>query len=684
MPEHPRDDAILKLGRDRRLAHQALFKHRHSDDTPPFHFELTDIWHSRLPRVNTMAFREGGKSTIAEEALIIGAQYGLFHNCIVVGNTEKRACERLTAIKYELSTNDMMTELFGEHSERTAKVWNEAEIILRTNVRIAALGRGQSLRGTKYLQYRPDFLFCDDVEEVEPGQFYTEEEAAETVRWFYKVLIAALDKSARIRVNSTPLSSKALPMVLARDKDWLTKTYPIEYVDAGGERQSTWPSRYPLTWIDQKKDSFVRVGLLADYMQEYMCVAEDPKAKIFNAAMFKVEPRVHTWQPTFVMYDPARSTKETSATTGWAVWSWIGNRLVVWDGGGEMWRPDELIAHLFKIAEQYAPVTIGVEEDGLNDWLKQPLRHEMLRRNMLIPFEPMKAPKGKIAFIEGLQPFFLAGEISFAKELSVLKQQFLSFPAGRIDAPNALAYALRMRGGLVVYEEFGSGNVADDLSVRKNAPCWLCLNTGAGVTTGVVVQVVNGGLHVLGDYVREGDPGAVLGGLVTDAALEFDALRLVASPLHFGVYDRLGLRGAVARLPSDLRRGGAESVGREELHGLFRRQVAGFPALRVSTKAHWTLNALAAGYVRAIDKRGIAGEEAREGVYRVLIEGLETFTALMKVGTLSESAPNVRVTEGGQRYVSALPSRSAPLPAKDEFMRDFGRVTDVGELTAKR
>src|SRR6202035_1205664 len=123
---------------------------------------------------------------------------------------------------------------------------------------------------------------------------------------------------------------------------------------------------------------------------------------------------------------------------------------------------------------------------------------------------PMQAPKGKIPFIEGLQPFFLAGEVGFAKDLPVLVQQFLSFPTGRIDAPNALAYALRMRPGLVVYDDFNSRNVSDELNIRSRVPIFLCLNAAFGVTTAVAVQVVDGALHVLADYVREGDPGTVL------------------------------------------------------------------------------------------------------------------------------------------------------------------------------
>jgi hypothetical protein len=672
-----KEQAILKLGRDRILAHQVLFRHRHPDSTPAFHEEIITLWHSQLPKALVMAFREGGKSTIAEEAFVVGAEYKLFHNAIIVGSTEKRACERLRAIKHEIETNELLDSLFGY---QVGKVWNEAEIILANGVRIIAVGRGQSLRGTKHLHYRPDFCFCDDLEDKE--HIVTPEARDATQAWMMEELLPCLDKGARIRMNATPLDKDSLPMRVRKWDAWQTRVYPIEYVDPQGRRQATWPSRYPLEWIDAKKKEYDDAGDPEGYAREYMCVAEDPRAKIFTSGMFVVEPRVHTWQPTFAMYDPARTTKATSATTGWAVWSWIVNRLIVWDAGAEMWKPDQLVDHIFKLHDKFNPVEIGVEEDGLNEWILQPLRHEQLRRNTLIPLRAMKAPKGKISFIEGLQPFFLAGEVSFAKELSNLVQQFLSFPTGRIDAPNALAYAPRMRSGIVVYDNFSAGNVSDELAIRARSPIWLALNAAQGLTTAVAVQFVEGALHVLEDYVREGDPGAVLASLVATAQTSLGAVRLVAGNDHFGSYNHLGLRGAVAKLPSELRHGGTPSVGRDEIRGLLQRQIRGLPALQISTRARWTLNAFAAGYARAVDKRGVVQEEAREGVYRTLMEGLEAFTALLKVGTLSDSPPNVRMTEGGQRYVSALPGRSVPLPAKDAVLQPSA-VTDF-PLSARR
>lgn len=672
-----RDELILKLGRNRLLAHQVLFAHRHPDATPQFHHEMIDLWHSATPKALVMAFREGGKSTIAEEAFVLGSCYTLFHNAIIIGSTEKRACERLRAIKHEIELNEMLIELFGF---QMGKVWNEAEIILANGVRIIAVGRGQSLRGTKHLHYRPDFAFCDDIEDKE--HIVTPDARDATQAWFMDELLPCLDRNARIRMNATPLDRDSLPMRIQNWSAWQTRVYPIEYKDGQGARQPTWPARYPLKWIDAKRKEYEDAGDLEGYAREYLCVAEDPRAKLFTSSMFKVEPRVRTWQPAFAMYDPARTVRETSATTGWAVWSWIGNRLVVWDGGGGVWKPDEIVDHIFKIADEYQPVLIGVEEDGLNEWLKQPLRHEMTRRNFLLALEAQKAPKGKIAFIEGLQPYFLAGEISFAKPLPELSRQFLSFPTGRIDGPNALAYALRMRPGRAVYDNFSSANVVDDLPVRSRVPVWLCLNADGRQTTAVACQVVDGALHVLNDYVREGDPGAVLRDIVVAATLDCGELRLVAGGQHYATYDRLGLRGAVAKIPAELRRGSAVEMGREQIRQLFRLQVHGQGAVLIGTSARWTLNALAAGYARVVDKRGQLGSEARPGIYRTLMEGLEAFTALMNVGMLAEDKPNIRVTEGGQRYVSALPSRSPLLPTKDRIL-DPG-AAGVEHFSARR
>jgi hypothetical protein len=670
-----RETLILKFGADRVVAHQALFAHRHGSTTPAFHDELIELWHSRASRVLVLAFRGGGKSTLAEEALVLAAAMKLVRNVLIIGSNSERANDRLRAIKHELTTNELLIELFGD---LRGPVWNEGRVELANGVVLQAFGRGQALRGIKHHDARPDFCFCDDLEEEEHVR--TPQARTDTLRWFMTELMPALDRNARVRVAATPLNREALPMWLARQSGWVTQVYPVEHVNPRtGMRCATWPARYPLAWVDARKREFDAAGLSHAYAQEYLCQPEDEASKVFTAAMLRVEPTTRSWEATYAFYDPARTIKATSATTGWACWSWVGRRMTVWDGGAERWQPDQLIEHIFKIASEYNPVAIGIERDGLEEFILQPLRHEQLRRGVLIPVAGYRAPVGKLGFISALQPFLNAGEITFAKDLPALKQ-FLSFPTGKIDFPNALAYALLMRPGQPIYEDFSRMHVGD-VHLHAGSTVLLCLNATGTLTTAVACQFAGKTLNILAAWVREGDPGAVVAEIVRDAGLSIGAdLRLVAPPAHFRPYDTIGLPSAVRRLPAELHRGGDVTRGRAALRALLQQQTQGRPALQVSAQASWAVNGFAAGYARALDARAArnasgvpVAEEASDGVYRVLLEGLESALAL-GLPTHDEDERNRRyaVTSDGRRYLTTAPSLAqfATTATKDEWWRD--------------
>lgn len=657
------EELFLAFARDRRLAHEVLFKHRHLDPSPPFHFEIIEDFHSPAPFVVDEAFRGASKSTRAEEVIALRAGFREFRNAIVVGSSEARAMERLRAVKHEIETNEAFQSVFGN---LVGPVWTEHKVELANGVLIQAFGRGQSLRGAKHLDQRPDFCLIDDLEDEDT--IATPEARMKSLRWLYKTLLPALDKNCRVRFIGNRLHPEAVIVQVAKDPAWLHRSYPIMYRGDGGlslpglppgEWLPTWPERFPLDWIAAKRDEYARLGILRDFNQEYMCEAEAEEEKPFRPEMIRVEPRLRTWEATWAMVDPARTVKASSASTGLVVFSWLSNRLVVWEGLASMLMPDAIISEMFRIDSEYRPVVIGVEEDGLNEFILQPLRHEQVRRGHPLPIRAMRAPKGKLDFIRSLQPFFNAGEVEFAKDLPDLKQQLLSFPTGRIDAPNALAYALKLRPGSPIYEDFTRANVVEDLQPLPGRPLWLALNATGGYVTAALLQYGDQ-LRVLADWVEEGDPGQAAPHIVSLASLEASRpLRHVAPPQHFERYTNVGLQQAIARLPAELRRGADPSEGREEIRSLLRRQVKGLPAVMVSHNARWTLNGFAGGYARAVTNGGIIADHASDGLYKTLMEGIESFGGLLRLGASDDERQDVSyaVSRDGRRYVSAMPGR---------------------------
>lgn len=643
---------IVRLGCDTRLAHQVLFGHRHPDETPDFHYEIIDDLHGPSTRVLELAFRGAGKSTIAEEYICIDALFQRFSNFIIVGESFTRAAERLSAIKHELDFNEHIHDLFGSQHGGT---WNEDKIVLTNGVVIQAFGRGQSLRGVKHNDARPDGCLLDDLEDEDSVS--SPDQREKTQRWLMRTLLPALAPRAKVRMLANMLDPDCLAVRLRKSGGWDVRQYPVEFISPDGVRQPTWPTRFPLEDVDQVRREYEQAGMLNEYMQEYMVEAVDPSTRLFTNEIIRVVPQARTWQPTYAFYDPARTVKASSAHTGKVVFSWVGNKLVVWEGDGQLWMPDKIIEDIFATWWTYMPIEIGIEKVGLEEFIMQPLRTEQTRQRTVIPVKAYPAPVGKISFIRGLQPFFAGQNVEFARDLPVLKQQLLSFPTGRIDVPNALAYALRMRPGLPIYENFTQRNVSENLPVLRQGSSYLVLNAIRQYTTGVLVQVSGTGLRVCADFVREGDPGTTLADIFAEVdRLVVGQVTVYAPPNHWQNYDTVGLQPALRQLKKRVSMGGDPANGREDMRKRLETLAHGEPSLLVSSKARWSINAFSGGYAKAVPAAGkqVFGT-ADDGVYKTLMEGLESFIAVSAVAVERDGAdtPNYAMDAQGRKYMSA-------------------------------
>ncbi len=659
------ETALRLIVHDRVQAHSVIFASQHPATSAPFHAEIITALHSEHPRVVIEAFRKAAKSTLTEEAVVLRAALGEFKNCLIVGASYERACERLESIGHIIETNEMLEQVFG--SLRGATTWTESKKILSNGVVIQAKGAGQSLRGVKYHEFPPDFVMIDDLEDEESTK--TPGSRKEMLNWVYSTLIAALEKEAKIRFLGNRLDPEAVIVVVSKQPNWQHLFYPIMYQDLEtGDDIPTWPDKFPLEWIYAKRTEMQRLGLLDKFNQEYMCQSEAPEEKVFRAEHFSnvTQARVRTWEATWAMVDPARSVGKRSATTAIPIWSWVANRLIVWDCRIGHWLPDEIIDNMLQVDTEYRPVAIGVEEDALNQFILQPLRQAQVRHGHPLPIRPMAAKRytegrGKLDFIKGLQPFFAAGEVVFAKPLPDLAAQFLSFPKGYIDGPNALAYALKMRPGAALYDEFTQANVVQEIGIAQSRPLYLAMNATRSCTTAVLCQYDGLTLNVISDDVDEGDPGQIATAVVRRAQLAAAGrpLILVAPPSHFDQWANVGLQAAIARIPAALTVGGAVHTGREEIRRLFRGSVRGMPAVQIGYPARWTLNAFSGGYARALKKGGGLSDEAEDSVYKTVMEGLESFAALLRVQDSAEPGEGVgwATTQDGRRYRSAMAKR---------------------------
>jgi hypothetical protein len=462
---------------------------------------------------------------------------------------------------------------------------------------------------------------------------------------------------------------------LAGNPEWVYRAFPICNGEVDDPRTvALWPSRYPMEWIRREKAIYQGQGMLPEFLQAYMLQATDPGSKPFKADMLgAMETSPWHWMPRFAIYDPSRSTRErrvrdvgkVSDRTGKVVVSRLGAQILVHESGGYFWKPSEMIDDLFACQARHAPAKVAVEKNALDEWLLEPIRMEMLRRSVVLPLIALQAPqdRNKVEFIMGLQPFVEAGEIVLVGGQvahAQLVAEVANFPHGPRDILNALAYALRLFGGVPMYEDFGGANIAEAPAARRGETVFVGCNASPNEL--VAVGCVREGRRLC--VARDWSLAGALTDTARSVALELRAafpqatFQVWVPSEVFDQWQRIPLVPALRQAGLTPMRGEHAALARGALSIRIRTVWRQGRELTVDRAATVVLNALAAGYALPPEKGGRTGSEPEAGVSRLAAEALECMVAMLdkteEVGTIPKNA-NIGYTPAGRAYVTANP-----------------------------
>jgi hypothetical protein len=657
---------IAELSKDRALASAMLFEHRHSHETAPYHIELLDLWGSSDEFMSFEAFREGGKSTLCEESVIMEACFGNFNYCMIVGETYKKACARLEGIKYEIRHNDKIRKIFGKLE---GKPWNENEIVLDDRIRIEAIGWDQEIRSYLWRNHRPDRCMIDDVE----NRIMVRDSDTVKANWdrMFGELIPAMDVNVRLRAIGTPLAADCMIVRMRNSKFWRSFQYPICDGDIDDEKtQATWPSRYPMEWVRKRRDFYQSEGQLKKFYQEYMLVPHTS-----NVRPFEVESLTDGTSARFrglakyVQYDPARTANiERSARTGKVVVSFAGSKIVCHQSSGHFWMPDEIQGDIIETTREHRPLWVGVEKNSLDEWLLQPLRAKMLSTATFVPLVPMNAPQDqdKDSFIMSLQPFIAAGDLVLVGGLNAhpdLVEEIRNFPTGKKDVINALALSMRLKPGLAVYPDFGPENIIEHFTPHPILSWHLVANATGSENCFALMQIDGLHMHVFRDWVLPGTPDDAIKRMSADIRLYYpkaDKIEVWAPSDAHDNWARSQLIPALRRFKTTASRGEYVARSRGALTDLIRTSAGDHRLLTCSPEAWQTINALSGGYCAQLRPDGRVSDQPVANHYKTLAEAIESLAAFINqgIGSLTE-IPGARyaVSSDGRKYISSLPER---------------------------
>ncbi|MFH1186896.1 MAG: phage terminase large subunit [Candidatus Levyibacteriota bacterium] len=215
-----------------------------------------------------VAFRGSGKSTIMTLSYPIWAILGQRQAkyIVILAQTQQQARRIIDNIKREFEANELLIKDFGPFMEQNYEWSLNSLSIPQFNARIDGYSSGESIRGIRHGNHRPQIIVADDVEDLQSVR--TKETRDKIYTWFTGDILGLGDKSTKTILIGNHLHFDSL--IERRKKDIKGKEntviLEIPLIDENGI--NNWPGKYETE--KDIEDERKRVGSEAAWQREYL------------------------------------------------------------------------------------------------------------------------------------------------------------------------------------------------------------------------------------------------------------------------------------------------------------------------------------------------------------------------------------------------------------------------------
>lgn len=184
--------------------------------------------------------REHAKSVVAGLFIPLYLKFtGKMRNMLLVSHSYDNACELLMPIMMNLESNQRLIADFGK--QRTFRGWEMGRFITADSCSFRAIGAGQSPRGTRNEEARPDFILIDDIDTDEESR--NQGRIEKKWQWIEQALFPTMSISGakRFIVVGNIISRESVVVKASRVADDFEQ---INILDKHGK--PSWSERYTL------------------------------------------------------------------------------------------------------------------------------------------------------------------------------------------------------------------------------------------------------------------------------------------------------------------------------------------------------------------------------------------------------------------------------------------------------
>lgn len=364
----------------------------------------------------------------------------LINVMVVVGKSEESAIGLLSDIQAELEFNQRIIADFGE--QKAVGNWQEGQFVTQSDVAFFARGRGQSPRGLRYKEARPDYIVIDDLDDDELCR--NEKRVHDLTDWVKEALFGALDvgRGRFIMVGNLISKNSVLANIAATKGVYVSE---IKAVDKDGE--PIWKEK----WSKEEAEEAAAFMGYRSWQKEMMHnPIKDGTIFRYEWIRYKKVLPLHKYEMLVCYTDPSFKSTTANDYKASRLWGKIGNELHMIDCYVRQDTVSGMVRWLYNLYEslpENVSVRFFMEANFMQDIILDEFTTEGSLRGYQLPILPDKRKKPeKIQRIEAISPLWERGFVFYnealkdSSDMQVGIEQTLSLERGsRVhdDAPDA-------------------------------------------------------------------------------------------------------------------------------------------------------------------------------------------------------------------------------------------------------
>jgi len=461
--------------------------------TPDFHDELWKLCCSERRKVAIAAPRGHAKSTAVTLAYALASI--LFKNkkfVLIISDTEDQAASFLQNIASELIDNEALIEYFGPTLFKGKRGLKDSYTKIIGEFKggdrfcVMAKGSGQSLRGCKWLNKRPDLIIGDDLEN---DDIVMTSDAREKFRnWVMKVVLPMMGDFGQIRIIGTILHMDSylerlmpenqLPKRFSKARvdsyihqgetcthstypkaSWLSVRYKAHNPDYS---DLLWASKFPKDRLEEIYQEYVDQDFSEGYAQEYLNYPIDESKAFYKRSWFKPienygkEPLNYYIGSDFGATQKAKSDPSVFVVVGINSEGILKIVNVIKDKMDGL--DIEMTFHALQ--RQYEPEAFFVEKGTIWNMIKPGLERSMFEQQRFMNIVGIPSTADKMSRGKPLQARMRMGAVEVMKDedwYQAYEDEFARFPRDvhddQVDATSIIALGIQQMVNAPTVEE---------------------------------------------------------------------------------------------------------------------------------------------------------------------------------------------------------------------------------------